>query len=660
MSNSIKTNAVRVPRGENMPSQANGSLTQDLPDDSEYPLPRGNKSARLDRTSTAHITPIATSPTFRKVPSRDNSVDPESPLRDRSKAAGDLEEEVAGDESDPMEALGEETSPANPSQADPFVVDAGSGEESSDDSMKAPTPSHLQQEEGAGSESEDEDVVNRTPGPLTGRITKFALAQDRNSTSGMIRAYRQAATTNHAVPPPDFFIPPPFDTERRRIPTRVDDNPHGPIYVLQPPEPDVLRMLGSATLNDGNFHCALFYPMDLLQGLLPVQLETMIKDSRRWVAIHFFNGGNLMHEELQNSTQKLKDWLQDADISYIKIITPFYAQGLPGLSNPPSSSRSTGNDRDSHRGSRGGRGRRGRGHVALDRGNTRTRPPKNAYEGLNTAFVKVEHADDVDMLTQWQTFALDNLFTFHALPLFSEDRPWVVCLIYTNEEGTDRHTKQRILYAIKQGLWSDGQFISAVSRRTTSAGTAPMSKVLSFTNSLDLQYNGYEITKPGASPKVWCLYAPPFTAECAPGTIVLETLERSDTIEKSIRTHISKLHFHWRDTIVWGETVECALCKINTHHTFQCPFPAVAGWQGPSESLPKEIEKANKKRKEARSGMEIPPMLATTEWNKDAVRGNAQEIPEAESSEMTLAPHWWGYLAWGPPASTPGPASSRL
>jgi len=33
-----------------------------------------------------------------------------------------------------------------------------------------------------------------------------------------------------------------------------------------------------------------------------------------------------------------------------------------------------------------------------------------------------------------------------------------------------------------------------------------------------------------------------------------------------------------------GELVTCGLCKMDTHHSFACPFNALKGWWGPMKS----------------------------------------------------------------------------
>ncbi|KAJ4492403.1 hypothetical protein C8R41DRAFT_832364 [Lentinula lateritia] len=567
-----------------MPNATAPSITRnvrqaiDTPGESVDPHSRENKSARLEDSTSAHVSPVITSPSIRRIPSRSNRTAPPSPLAGKGNPPRNLEDgEMSPDlDHDTPHLLDRDESP------DPF---RDTGRQGTDVSMEDDrlhwTPKSL---------VETRQTFRRGTGTDLGDPRGYnAAGLNTIRTSGRIAPRAQSNP-----PPPSFFLQPGFEFEKTKTPTSRDHNPHGPMPVLQPVEPDIQYMLDDATLNDGNFHRALFYPSDIVKGLLPTQLEAIEANPDVWVAISYFNGGETMHAILQDTTLRMKEWMQRADITYSSILTPFYPQPtqMGASSHGTKGNRGGRNTRNGPgtRGSHGTRGGRGGPGGSVNRENTKT-----SYEGLNTAFLKVNNRETVRLLTEWQTFAIDNLLTFHASPLLGEERPWVVCLIYSNEEGEDEETEKKILYTIKQGLWSDNRFIGLLAGKSAAPGST-MDKVLAFTNSLDLASNGYMIKKQGHNPWVWTLFAPPFATR---GNLDMPTSRRQaimDKAEKTVRSYISTKQYAWGETMVWGEQVECALCKITTHHTFQCPFPNVAGWQGPKEGLFNEIREARKRR----------------------------------------------------------------
>ncbi|KAJ3711096.1 hypothetical protein DFJ43DRAFT_115789 [Lentinula guzmanii] len=192
-------------------------------------------------------------------------------------------------------------------------------------------------------------------------------------------------------------------------------------------------------------------------------------------------------------------------------------------------------------------------------------------------------------LTERQTWAISPVLAFHALEFDVMERPWTVCLVYANIDSTSDETGDEILYAIKDALWHDAKFTSLYMNNTSYTG--PLQEaVLTFTNTFELLYAGYNVTFKGNRPQVWVLYAEPF----ATGKDFWEM----DEAEKAVRTYISKKEFFVDGAKVVCERRTCVTCKTTTHHSEECPFRKANGWNGPTMGVNQTIEALSKKNAE--------------------------------------------------------------
>ncbi|KAJ3870879.1 hypothetical protein F5051DRAFT_434296 [Lentinula edodes] len=263
-----------------MPNATAPSITRnvrqaiDTPGESVDPHSRENKSARLEDSTSAHVSPVITSPSIWRIPSRSNRTAPPSPLAGKGNPHRNLKDgEISPDlDHDTPHLLDRDESP------DPFK---DTGRQGTDVSM-------------------EDDRLHWTPKSLV--ETRQTFRRGTGTDLGDPRGYNAAVAGLHPEPSPTHLPPPSSSNQasnlkRQRPQPPEIITPHGPMPVLQPVEPDIQYMLDDATLNDGNFHRALFYPSDI-----PTQLEAIEANPDAWVAISYFNGGETMHAILQDTT----------------------------------------------------------------------------------------------------------------------------------------------------------------------------------------------------------------------------------------------------------------------------------------------------------------------------------------------------------------------
>ncbi|KAJ3932597.1 MAG: hypothetical protein NXY57DRAFT_960690 [Lentinula lateritia] len=401
---------------------------------------------------------------------------------------------------------------------------------------------------------------------------------------------------NRAALYPRDSVPPnldPLDEEDDPTPNENVENPHGRLDHSGPESKPIRDLLSMTFLNDGRFRHAVFYPSDLLQGVSNSKIPMLLSGSDIWVAVVFFNGGNVMHQKIRTTVKDIEAFLSSigCESHQGQTIAPFY-------DNPPDPTPSNRGNPNGGRGSgRGGRGSRNRGRGAA----TGVEPqpnPRLKYAGPNTAFVRITSPKLRDTLLRIQTFALSRILAFHLVPIDVNRRPSVVCLLYSTALENGENTQHQILYSIKQKLRVNNPVFSALLAPRVRLPGSTEHKIRTFVNSMDLVPAGYETERQGRTVQVWVLYAAPL----ASGSDYNET----DANEKAIRRYIASLRFEFVDleenTSIdsWGEQTECSLCKLTEHHFFMCPFKTEP-WTGPMDHIDACIEKHRESVKQVKA-----------------------------------------------------------
>ncbi|KAJ3914956.1 hypothetical protein F5877DRAFT_82279 [Lentinula edodes] len=303
----------------------------------------------------------------------------------------------------------------------------------------------------------------------------------------------------------DPFQTPPTnsDTLRPRPNYRVErnkevrfgyDNPHEPLEFSGPPSAEIARRFRKSSLNEGYFHKAVFYPSDILKGISAERVEEYT--SGNYAAIVLFNGGQLMHQELKDTMNDVRTFLEKAGCEDLEINSPFY------------------NDLNPNKEQNAGRGRgraswrqRGRGGTGTSTHTTEQR--NDRYQGRNVAFTLIQPPSLRTLILSLQTFALSNILAFHAVEPSKENMPWVVYILFVTSTKADETMRDRIEHTIRKDLANDGSLSRDLAYCSKVEGTTS-DKVQSFIDSIEVRDAAYESTEKRQRCHVWTLYAAPF------------------------------------------------------------------------------------------------------------------------------------------------------
>ncbi|KAJ4486669.1 hypothetical protein C8J55DRAFT_487639 [Lentinula edodes] len=113
-----------------------------------------------------------------------------------------------------------------------------------------------------------------------------------SSTSPTVMRQRREALYPHNKPPPklDLFS---FNEDEDGTLAETIGNLHGRLEFSGPTEKGIREMFNMTFLNDGRFRHAIFYPSDLMQGLLDGKAKMILVGKDRWVAISSSTEGTL-------------------------------------------------------------------------------------------------------------------------------------------------------------------------------------------------------------------------------------------------------------------------------------------------------------------------------------------------------------------------------
>ncbi|GAW05506.1 hypothetical protein LENED_007369 [Lentinula edodes] len=297
------------------------------------------------------------------------------------------------------------------------------------------------------------------------------------------------------------------------------DNPHEPLEFSGPPSAEIARRFRKSSLNEGYFHKAVFYPSDIFKGISAERVEEYT--SGNYVAIVLFNGGQFMHQELKDTMNDVRTFLEEAGCEDLEINSPFYND------LNPNKEQNTGK----------GRGRaswrqRGRGGTGTSTHKTEQR--NDRYQGRNVAFALIQPPSLRTLILSLQTFALSNILAFHAVEPSKDNMPWVVCILFVTSTKADETMRDRIEHTIRKDLANDGNLSRDLAYCSKVEGTTS-DKVQSFIDSTEVRDAGYESTEKRQRCHVWTLYAAPFANS--------ESYPTRDIDERRIRRYISTKQF---------------------------------------------------------------------------------------------------------------------
>ncbi|KAJ3858671.1 hypothetical protein EV359DRAFT_87386 [Lentinula novae-zelandiae] len=264
----------------------------------------------------------------------------------------------------------------------------------------------------------------------------------------------------------------PLDEEEDLTPNQNVENPHRRLNHSGPESKPIQDLLSMTFLNNGRFRHAVFYPSDLLQGVSNSKIPMLSSGSDIWVAVVFFNGGNVMHQKIRTTVKDIEAFLTSigCESHQGQTIAPFY-------DNPPDPTPSNKGNPN------GGRGSGGRGAAT----GVEPQPnPRLKYAGPNTTFIRITSPKLCDTLIRIQTFALSRILAFHLVPIDVNRRPSVVCLLYSTALENGEHTQQQILYSIKQKLRVNNLVFSALLAPHVKLPGSTEHKIRTFVNSMDL------------------------------------------------------------------------------------------------------------------------------------------------------------------------------
>jgi hypothetical protein len=188
-----------------------------------------------------------------------------------------------------------------------------------------------------------------------------------------------------------------------------------------------------------------------------------------------------------------------------------------------------------------------------------------------------------------QTFAVSADFAFNYIPLDRPDRPsWVLCTLSGPPAivSDDQAKIGRALLAIRKHFVSRTPFQKLVNRifakRQVLAGS-DAAKAWEATATWALQFHGVR-DKSGREKFVYTLMGEPITEDSADHNAFLAEIRNVAQI--------------WVGPCVLERDVQhirCALCKMDAHAGFECPFPSRDGWLGPDDKVVKRLEDRAKK-----------------------------------------------------------------
>ncbi|EIN10795.1 hypothetical protein PUNSTDRAFT_43587 [Punctularia strigosozonata HHB-11173 SS5] len=189
-----------------------------------------------------------------------------------------------------------------------------------------------------------------------------------------------------------------------------------------------------------------------------------------------------------------------------------------------------------------------------------------------------------------QTFAVNEDICFHVLSFDPNYYEWTIMHISgdavraAEDQEALPEVKNEILTAIKTVLWKDKPFRNFVDQVLRAAGIPGTvnDRVAYATSSFTLTYIPLR-NQQGRLDPVMQLMGRPIATNYDEHRRWLALIRKPSYYVKG---GLKKLLIEKKD-------IECALCKSVTHPAWDCPFPKIAGWSGPTEAKPTRARSNN-------------------------------------------------------------------
>ena len=401
-----------------------------------------------------------------------------------------------------------------------------------------------------------EDVFGSVPTSMGPEVTRSMMEADHPPSEDDIAslvilsaAPEESPMEARPSPPQDQELPqlsPPVEPRDARAlalrrllqpPAQERDSPYALLPPYQPPGPVEAAAANHMCPNDGHFPSVVLPMHRALEGISVEQINGVMASPNDFLVIVFFLGGRThfsTHKDILLTTQaKLREVFQDDGITVLASVRAEGASAPPSKFSPPISHFVTG-----------------------------LKPWVRAF------------------LLAYKTIGISDVIAFHVLALEDKAVSWTIGIYKTpilDKEAAPALIRDTIMLAI----FDDISFHRII------APTKPLNTRMDIYTADVLNtimvhaLSGYKSDIQGKA----------YVVSLAPFTDISPTFEEA---KKYIRTKT-----FWQGAFMitptsssvqgqkLGELVTCGLCKMDTHHSFACPFNALKGWWGP-KWMPKE------------------------------------------------------------------------
>jgi len=314
--------------------------------------------------------------------------------------------------------------------------------------------------------------------------------------------------------------------------------PYALLPPYQPPGPPEMTAANHICPSEGHLPSVVLPMQRALEGISTEQIEGVMASPDDFLVLVFFLGGRNhfnAHKDLLLTTQaKLREIFQDNEITLLASVRSENTPSMPSKFSPPISHFITG-----------------------------LKPHVRTF------------------LLAYKTIGISDTIAFHALALGDNAVSWIVGIYKTPilDEGAAP--------ALIRNVVTKTTFNNTSFRRIIAPTRPPNTHMDAYTagvlNTVMVRpLSGYKDDIQG---KAYIISLAPFTS-------VTPTFEEA-------KKHIRMTAF-WQgpfkitpagsseQSLKLGELVTCGLCKMDTHHSFACPFNTLEGWWGP-KWVPKEV-----------------------------------------------------------------------
>ncbi|KAE9392446.1 hypothetical protein BT96DRAFT_1000319 [Gymnopus androsaceus JB14] len=204
------------------------------------------------------------------------------------------------------------------------------------------------------------------------------------------------------------------------------------------------------------------------------------------------------------------------------------------------------------------------------------RPTNNKYEKPIFLPALLAPGCDASDAFRQQSFDFGVGITGHLLRLNDPvGKSWTICMLTSNQDGDAPDLENHILFTIKNSIYHHMPDLrNAIARASLSTKPTP-EKVLDFADTLKLVRQPYKMKINKVNQTCWILYGAPISQH---GNIFAKAAE-DNAIKSMIHSPKSGV-YEWAHMQVYPMAVECTLCKVDDHPTFQCPYMSLDSWYG--------------------------------------------------------------------------------